>query len=306
MSNRDNEGCFLIITGIMFWGIVVGLSVLGLHILLAFLCAVTAVFLTWLTKSFFEDNPKCPHGVRGGDKKRKCAICVEEANKAYEKRQAEEKRTQDIKDKCKKLLGEAINLIRTAGNTTASEIRIMSPGQFEIAVCEMYRKLGYEVRHTPFSNDGGKDAVMHKNGEKHLLECKHYSQNQSIGRPDIQRFFAAMDDEGAVMGHFVNTGRFSEQAIEYAIKRNIETIDMSQLVELMRKAYPENQTPTRYLLACPVCGETVAFGLHESEERKICSNGHTVENTPLKYRYYEPNTSHGASSHHRPSRYSRY
>jgi HJR/Mrr/RecB family endonuclease len=50
----------------------------------------------------------------------------------------------------------------------------MTPMQFESTICELFRKLGYRVTQTPFSNDGGKDAIAYKDGETFLIECKQY------------------------------------------------------------------------------------------------------------------------------------
>jgi len=42
----------------------------------------------------------------------------------------------------------------------------MSPKEFETAIAEVFRALGYEVFQTPFSNDYGKDAIALKRWEE--------------------------------------------------------------------------------------------------------------------------------------------
>ena len=88
--------------------------------------------------------------------------------------------------------------------------------QFEDAIAQLFRSLGYQVKQTPRSGDGGKDAILVKDGAKYALECKRYSEATPIGRPHLQKFFAAMHDEGADGGFYVNTGVFSRQAVESA------------------------------------------------------------------------------------------
>jgi len=58
-----------------------------------------------------------------------------------------------------------------------------------------------------------------------------------IGRPYLQKFWAAMQEEKAVKGLFINTGTFASTAYEYAKKSRIELIDMEGLLKLTKKAY---------------------------------------------------------------------
>ena len=116
----------------------------------------------------------------------------------------------------------------------------LSPKAFEDAIAKMYRHLGYEVRQTPYSNDGGRDAVAVKDGARYSIECKHYNKSKPIGRPDLQKFFAAMKEDRARKGFFITTSRFTRTAIEYGRKNNIELIDLERLLSLMLEAFPQD------------------------------------------------------------------
>lgn len=82
----------------------------------------------------------------------------------------------------------------------------MSPRQFEDAIAELFKRLGYKVRQTPYSSDGGKDAVAWKDNKKVLIECKRFAINRSVGRRDIQILHSAIVDAKAEEGFYVTTG----------------------------------------------------------------------------------------------------
>jgi restriction system protein len=82
------------------------------------------------------------------------------------------------------------------------------------------------VKQTPYSSDGGKDAIAMKDGKKVLIECKRYEKDL-IGRPALQKFYAAIMEEKAAKGIFVTTSGFARTALEYQYVRSnlIELID---------------------------------------------------------------------------------
>jgi len=139
------------------------------------------------------------------------------------------------------------------------------------------RPPGYQVKQTTRSNDGGKDAILVKDGTKYVLECK--SGAQCIGRPDLQKFFAAMHHEGAVGGFYVNTGVFSRQAIEYAKTWPVTLYDRDTFPGLVRKAYPVPEPARSARTTCLKCGEIVELPVQESKTSLLCPAGHPVEST---------------------------
>jgi HJR/Mrr/RecB family endonuclease len=42
------------------------------------------------------------------------------------------------------------------------ELRQLTPQQFENEIANFFRRLGYDVRQTPYTNDQGRDAIMMK------------------------------------------------------------------------------------------------------------------------------------------------
>jgi len=221
----------------------------------------------------------CPHGIRNGSIKNLCPEC-----KAINE---ENNRRSVIRYEASKLKSEESQRLSILRLSNINNLKALSPQQFEDAVSEMYQRLGYKVYQTPYSNDGGKDAIMWKDGKKYLLECKRY--DNPIGRPPLQKFFAAIIEEKAYLGYFVTTSTFTDTAYEYAKKSRIKLINGNSLSKLMREAYPENSSEYLYKQMCLECGQIVLFSL-DVEENKTCPNGHTViKEQPYLYNYNKHN-----------------
>ncbi|MCB8818142.1 restriction endonuclease [Desulfosporosinus shakirovi] len=249
---------------------------------------VIGIYLAWAFGSDYlhkwrQLNIKCPHGVRGGKVKSLCPTCV----KIREDESREQQRKADLNSKANDFRNREIERLARIKVQQEESIRALSPQEFEDVVSEMYRKLDYIVEQTPFVNDHGKDAIMYRNGKKVLLECKRYGSNNSIGRPQFQKLFAAMVEENAEKGIFVNTGIFTKTAYEYGKENNIELVDMNELLSLMKQAYPERSDGDNAMLICHQCGEKVSFSLSNNEFEKRCSKGHVVVND-ISYQQISP------------------
>lgn len=158
----------------------------------------------------------------------------------------------------------------------------MNPRQFEGAVAELFRALGYSVKQTPFSNDGGKDAIAQKDGKTYLIECKRYDETNSIGRRDIQIFVAAMQDEKADGGFYINTGIFTKTAREYAEKNSIVIYDRLRLPLLVNQVYPVPADITKADVMCPECGKVVSMPVGDAPVTGMCDNGHSLTSNITK------------------------
>lgn len=115
-------------------------------------------------------------------------------------------------------------------------IRDMSPREFEIFVAEVYRKYGYGVQVTQASNDGGKDIVLndYEEDERIYVECKHFSENNYVGREICQKLLGAMAMDGIDRGIIVTTGKFHKNAWGvYHKVDNLDFVDMDDLIEMV-------------------------------------------------------------------------
>lgn len=243
----------------------------------------------WIDKNLVA----CPHGIRGGMEKGSCPTCAEqvetdrqralEAEREQQRRHSiavgEQQRRHSIAIRAKELHQRELIRLTKAKYRRTENLFALSPQEFEDAIATMFRAVGYEVHQTPYSNDGGKDAVAIMEGKRYVIECKKYRRDKSIGRPMIQRFCAAMRDERAISGFFVATCDFAAPAIEYAKKNSVTLMGCEELTQLAQRAFPEDLEAEVAHVLCLECGEGVHFRLATREEQKACSNGHTVVNT---------------------------
>ncbi|MET1080685.1 MAG: restriction endonuclease [Pseudomonas sp.] len=113
--------------------------------------------------------------------------------------------------------------------------------QFELLVGEAFRRQGFTVSEQGGSGpDGGIDLILHKSGEKHLVQCKQW-RALKVGVTVIREFFGVMAAEGAVGGYVVTSGTFTAEAKAFASGRNIHLVDNSELKRWIAAA--RSQTP---------------------------------------------------------------
>lgn len=121
------------------------------------------------------------------------------------------------------------------------ELRSMSWRDFEEYVARIFERNGYKCELTPQTNDGGKDIVAWKNGAMYMIECKHYSEGNSIGREIIQKLLGAGDSVDCTNFFIVTTGTYNQNAIDYATdvnnigKKHIEMLTIKDLLALSGK-----------------------------------------------------------------------
>jgi restriction system protein len=249
-------------------------------VLLIFLGGLSSLVLlargAELIAAAVKRNRRCPHGMRRG-----CEECVAEE----ERRQAEWKasqavyeRKQTIKKEAKALLSAELRALTTKWLSRSELYRQMTPQRFEDSIAVLFRQLGYEVKQTPYSNDRGKDAIAWKGGKKYLIECKHYGADKLIGRRDLQIFVAAMKEENAEAGFYINLGRFAKTAAEYAEQNQIDLYDGERFPILVNAAFPVKEEISTAKAMCLECGVVLTLAIAEAPTSSICDHGHTVIN----------------------------
>jgi hypothetical protein len=240
-----------------------------------FFIAATAYsrFSTWR-----KNRTLCTHGVANGESQNRCKECLREKREIEENnrrsREAAEKQ-QRIKTEAEQLRSAEQARLAKSIVPSLDELRNLSWQQFEDEIARMFERFGYKVEQTPYVKDQGRDAILWKNGQKSLLECKKYSESGRSGRPDLQKFYAAVSDDSATYGHFITTGTFTNDAKEYAATHPIELIDGGELVKLMFKSRPSPSTEDKYSSMCEVCGEIVFHRLRIPQP-VTCVNSHPV------------------------------
>jgi hypothetical protein len=254
-----------------WWAVLVLIVVLAAGI--ACLLLISSL-LPWI-----ESRAPCPHGARVGSSRRDCPECEIAEIRTQERQRTEtahRDRSEFIRKEALALRAREIKRLSAAWLTEASAYLAMTPRQFEDAIAELFRRLGYEVKQTPFSNDGGKDAIAWKDGRKFLIECKRFAADKSVGRRDVQILHSAVVDSKAEQGFYVTTGSYARTAVAYAKNNNLKIYDHAAIPWLVSQAYGPSQVSSSAEVMCHECGATISLPLGESTPSGTCKNGHEV------------------------------
>lgn len=144
--------------------------------------------------------------------------------------------------------------------TDLQSIRDLSWQDFERYVGEAYRRLGYTVEETGPGADGGVDLIARKNGEKVLVQCKHW-RARKVGVDKARELFGLVKAEGAANGVLVTSGAFTPDALEFAKQTELDLVDGEGLVRLIggaggtpRPPDPPDERASRIETpSCPRC-----------------------------------------------------
>ena len=255
---------------------------LGVGVILAAGTGIFLIFWAHLRISVWRESwALCPHGVAGGDIRSLCKECLREKRESaenYRRSQETFENQQRIKSAALQLQCEERSRLARLIVPSLQELRNLSWQQFEDEIARMFGRFGYSVEQTPYVKDHGRDAILKKNGQKFLLECKKYGEGGLSGRRDLQIFFAAMTDDSATYGHFVSTGAFTKDAIDFAAAHRIELIDGAKLLRYMFDSKPLSSDDDKYKSMCEICGKTVFHRLRAPQPVK-CTDGHEVSPT---------------------------
>jgi restriction system protein len=132
---------------------------------------------------------------------------------------------------------------------------------FERLVGEAFRQRGYAVTGFGASGpDGGVDLGLSKNGERFLVQCKHWRIRQ-VGVTVVRELNGVISAHGAHGGFVITGGQFTKEAREFAEKTKIELVDGRALEELIGNASTPVPAPIPAIKVtsasppvCPRCG----------------------------------------------------
>lgn len=178
------------------------------------------------------------------------------------------------------LLGALVSFLRRRHRQTlvanvvqsksADALDGMTWREFELLVGEAFRLQGYQVTELGGAGpDGGVDLILVKGTEKFLVQCKQWKAFK-VGVTAVRELYGVMAAKGAAGGFVVTSGRFTDDATEFAKGRNIRLIDGPILHGLIKQASNAGRTdphaaPVQPALnvqayrtaatpACPSCG----------------------------------------------------
>lgn len=99
--------------------------------------------------------------------------------------------------------------------------------QFEDYISSLFRRLGFEVEATSYSNDGGVDLVAtYKQpvfSGKYIIQCKNWTG--PVGQPEVRDLYGVVMDQRANKGILITPSDYTQQAYDFANGKNIELIN---------------------------------------------------------------------------------
>ena len=158
---------------------------------------------------------------------------------------------------------------KVSQSKSADALDGMSWREFEMLVGEALRLQGYRVTEAGSAGpDGGIDLVLSQGSEKFLVQCKQWKAFK-VSVTVVRELYGVMTAKGAAGGFVVTSGRFTEDATEFAAGRNITLIDSPRLHGLFAQAKAARSTVNQLTTqvfeapappdsnavpACPACG----------------------------------------------------
>lgn len=146
---------------------------------------------------------------------------------------------------------------------SASAISGMHWRDFELLIAEGFRQRGFTVNDKGGQGpDGGVDLALKKDGERFLVQCKHWRASK-VGVAIVRELYGVMSAEAAAGGFVVTSGTFTEEAKSFAEGRNIELIDglgiAKWLIPIQQQTANATHSFSQPVLSkaeqtCPRCG----------------------------------------------------
>lgn len=144
-------------------------------------------------------------------------------------------------------------------------VRDLSWQDFERLIAEAFRQQGYAVTESGGGGpDGGVDLVLRKDGERYLVQCKHW-RALKVGVPVVRELFGAMAAQGAVGAFLATSGKVTAEGKAFAQGRNVTVIegdDLARLLSTASRATPPplpHADPADPAVACPKCGSEMVL-----------------------------------------------
>jgi len=113
----------------------------------------------------------------------------------------------------------------TLASQLMDEIMKLSTTEFEKLVIKLLLRMGYgngiaeSGKNTPPSHDDGIDGIVQEDqlGFSNIyIQVKQWATDQTVGKPEIQKFVGALEGQRAQKGLFITTAKFSNGALQYA------------------------------------------------------------------------------------------
>lgn len=132
-------------------------------------------------------------------------------------------------------------------------IRQLHWRNFEELVAEAYRRQGYRVTEGGFGADGGIDLELRKGEELVFVQCKQW-KTQKVGVSVVREMFGVLTASNADKVIVICSGKFTQQAIDFALDKPIELLSGNELLSLIAEVQAESNIEGNKKALCPRCG----------------------------------------------------
>lgn len=112
---------------------------------------------------------------------------------------------------------------------------IESGVEFEEYLCELFRKLEYDVKHNGKAGDQGADLILKKNNITYVVQAKFYSSK--LDNTPVQEVVGAIKYYEADYGVVITNSYFTTGALNLAKSNNIILIDGDRLNDIVNSMY---------------------------------------------------------------------
>ena len=100
-------------------------------------------------------------------------------------------------------------------------VHALSWRQVQHVVADAFRRRGYGVQQ--FRVEAPVDFVLHKDGERTFVNCKHWKVWEVGDRP-LAELYGYMSGAGAERAVMLTTGKFTDQARVFAARHNLRLV----------------------------------------------------------------------------------
>lgn len=136
------------------------------------------------------------------------------------------------------------NINRDLAEDLLQKVMEQTPRFFEILVVDLLKKMGYggsfdgSTKVTPYVHDDGIDGIIYEDKlglDKIYIQAKKHNSDNTVGKPLIQQFAGALDEQKATKGVFITTSDYSKEAKAYVEKlsKKIVLINGQELTRFM-------------------------------------------------------------------------
>ena len=136
------------------------------------------------------------------------------------------------------------NINRDLAEDLLQKVMEQTPRFFEILVVDLLKKMGYggsfdgSTKVTPYIHDDGIDGIIYEDKlglDKIYIHAKKHNSDNTVGKPLIQQFAGALDEQKATKGVFITTSDYSREAKAYVEKlsKKIVLINGQELTRFM-------------------------------------------------------------------------